>query len=243
LPLAEALLLLHRFDDAENIIKAALLKDQNNTDLKNVLTNTAKAREEAQDREAADRAFVQQVLNESALKLAGTASPMDTRSKDPQSYTEIYPEHRRYHAIGLIATNNGAWSLGIADLSRAMLTYPLCLDSKTSLSHAYNSKAVAEGRQNEKDNMHDLHCAYCIDQSGTAVEGNIFHRMKQMNMDPTSFASRSTYADALAKDGDVIGAIVEYRAALKLRQDSSTMDKLAAMAAKLKADDSAKHHN
>jgi TonB family protein len=241
LPLAEALLLLHRFDDAESIVQTALQKDQNNTDLKHVLTNTAKAREEARDREASDRAFVQQVLNESALKLAGTASPMDTRSKDPQSYTEIYPEHRRYHAVGLIATNNGAWSLGIADLSRAMLTYPLCLDSKTSLSHAYNSKAIAEGRQDGKDNMHDLHCAYCIDQSGTAVEGNIFNALKRMNMDPASFDSLTAYADALAKDGDAVGAIVEYRAALKLRQDSTTIDKLAAMAAKLKAQDASKH--
>jgi TonB family protein len=249
LPLTEALLLLHRFDDAENIIKTALQKDQNNLDLKNALSNTAKARQEARDREPADRAFTQQVLNESAIKLAGSASPMDARSKDPQSYTEIYPEHRRYHAVGLIATANGAWSLAIADLSRAILTYPLCLDSKTSLSHAYNSKAIAERKQNVKDkqqesdknNMHDLHCAYCIDQSGTVVEGNIFHRLKQMNMDPTSFDSRSAYADALSKDGDIIGAIVEYRAALKLQQDSSTIDKLADMATKLKAQDSVKH--
>jgi Tfp pilus assembly protein PilF len=115
------------------------------------------------------------------------------------------------------------------------------LDSKTSLSHAYNSKAIAEGRQDGKDNMHDLHCAYCIDQSGTAVEGNIFNALKRMNMDPASFDSLTAYADALAKDGDAVGAIVEYRAALKLRQDSTTIDKLAAMAAKLKAQDASKH--
>ena len=234
LPLVEALLMLHRFDDAQSELDLASKEDPGNTDLKAAQTQIGKARETAVNKASADNSSVQRVLNDSAIELAGGILPLPERFKNPASYAPVYHEHRKYHAVGWIAIANGAWELAIVDLSQAALTYPYCKDSWTGLASAYRGRAADRGENAE--GMADLHKEDCIDPSHPLVEENMVKGLQKMKIDPTSFTERAAYADDLSKAGDMIGAIVEYRQALKLRQDEATLDKLAAIAAKMIAE-------
>jgi tetratricopeptide (TPR) repeat protein len=234
MPLVEALLLLHRFDDAKGEVDVALQRDSSNGQLEKAQTGITLAREAASHGEAADNASVQRILRQTALIMAGGTLPPEAKSRDARSQAEAYPEHRRRHADGMIDIMNGAWEQAIADLSSAALSFPSCKESITNLARAYNLRSIGRGGDNDKA-LHDLHCSYCIYPDPEAVAKNISARMKKIGMDPASFNGRAAYADRLNKNGDLVGAVVEYRIALTIQQDSSTLEKMAAIAAKLKA--------
>ncbi len=234
LPLVEALMLLHRFDDAEAEVDAALKRDPRSDALAVLHAKIENARAEDHMNETANSTSIRKVLTQSALKLAGGAAPGPRSPRENRANAEGYPEHRKDHAGGLIAIHNGAWDLAIIELSRAALSFPSCTDSFESLAMAYNSRSFASDEGIEKT-MHDLHCSYCIDPNSQAVENNIAARMsKKMSIDPSTFNGHADYADTLSKSGDLIGAVVEYHMALKIHPDAATLGKLAQLAAKLK---------
>ncbi|MBS1952569.1 MAG: hypothetical protein JST89_00140 [Cyanobacteria bacterium SZAS-4] len=101
---------------------------------------------------------------------------------------------------------------------------------RENLGRAYNNFGLFLGAREKKwsESLKQLHHAAYLEPANVCTVQNLDGVIKcGFRMNPKSFASRTKLADQARTDNDLFGAAVEYRAALKLKNEQPIHKKLA----------------
>lgn len=129
---------------------------------------------------------------------------------------------------GVTALKSNDYDTAISKLRLALKKTPGYKLAKENLVITYNNAGIARSKDTQEC-MKDFHMAVWLDPNSTTATENIDATIKVMKMDPKSVADRIALAEACEKDNDFAGAIVEYRAALKLKSDPDLQKKIDAI--------------
>jgi hypothetical protein len=141
----------------------------------------------------------------------------------------------------LVALNNEAVkAINVTDYARAIELLERALDwsphYKTALINlgiAYNNFGLS--LQNKPaEAIPYFHRAIYLDASNETTQENLLGLIRKLGKDPDSFSDRVALGDEATNCGDTKGSIIEYEAALKLKEDSNVRAKLAAARMSLK---------
>ncbi|MBK9622836.1 MAG: tetratricopeptide repeat protein [Candidatus Obscuribacter sp.] len=126
---------------------------------------------------------------------------------------------------GVRAINQQNYPLAIQKLEEAMKMDPTYKKARDNLSVAYNNYG-GSFKNNPTEAIKLFHKAAMLDPTNPITLGNLASIIKVMGKDPNNFATRVALGDACRKAADFAGAIVEYREALKLKDDPKTHENL-----------------
>jgi tetratricopeptide (TPR) repeat protein len=141
----------------------------------------------------------------------------------------------------LIALNNEAvkainstnYARAIELLERALEWSPQYKTALINLGIAYNNFGLS--LQNKPaEAIPYFHRAIYLDASNETTQENLNGLIRKLGKDPDSFSDRVALGDEATSHGDTKGSIIEYQAALKLKEEPSVRAKLAAAIANLK---------
>jgi len=118
------------------------------------------------------------------------------------------------------------FALAVQDLAEAVKLDPTNQVAKDNLVAAYNNYGL-ELKSTPDLALKQLHQAFFLDPSNPTTQENILRIIRSKRKNPDSFDDRVNLALACRASGDPVGAIVEYRAALDLKDDASTHIALA----------------
>jgi tetratricopeptide (TPR) repeat protein len=130
--------------------------------------------------------------------------------------------------------NSQRWPAAIAKLEAALKVdpgYKLAVENLATAHFYFGKKLEAAGHH--KESLKHFHRAlyFLSDRNPTllrsTVEEAINRTIEKLGSKPTSFADRVRLGDTARRESDLIGAVVEYRYALLLHDDSSIKEKLA----------------
>ena len=130
--------------------------------------------------------------------------------------------------------NAGVNALKVNDYDSAISKFKHALEiapgyklARENLTTAFNNSGIAH-KNAYKKSLADFHMASWLAQSDTnpTVKANIESTLRYFKKDPSSFADRVSMGDQCAEENDFAGAIVEYKAALKLQENKAVQKKL-----------------
>jgi tetratricopeptide (TPR) repeat protein len=124
----------------------------------------------------------------------------------------------------------------ISVLDQAMELDPGCPIVVSNLAIAFNNLAI-QNADHPKSALKALHQAQALAPWNPIIRTNIEGVLRIMGQDPKSFQTRVKLAKDCFDLHDYLGALVEYRAALKLRDDSNVKSMLHTVAQKLAAEE------
>jgi tetratricopeptide (TPR) repeat protein len=137
---------------------------------------------------------------------------------DPATLTDLNNQAVR-------ALNAGDFQLAISKLEEAVRLSPNYKMGRSNLAIAYNNYGLKfAGQPNEA--IKYFHKAVLLDPNNATSIGNLNGIIQKMGRNPKDFATRVALGDVCRKTPDFVGAIVEYREALKLRDDAVVHQKL-----------------
>jgi tetratricopeptide (TPR) repeat protein len=146
------------------------------------------------------------------------AAPNMAKSTEPQSVKLTNDGTKALHSLN--------FALAVQDLAEAVKLDPSNQVAKDNLVAAYNNYAL-ELKSDPDLALKQLHQASFIDPSNTTTQENLLRIMKLKRKDPANFNDRISLALECRANGDLVGAIVEFRAALALKDDVGTHVALA----------------
>ncbi len=127
---------------------------------------------------------------------------------------------------GVNALNKGNYALAIQKLEEAVRQDPTYEMARSNLSIAYNNYGLSQ-QGNPSQAIKMFHKALILDAKNVTTQHNLEGIIRMMSRDPNNFKDRVDLGDAARKSGDdFAGAIVEYKAALALKDDAPTHEKL-----------------
>jgi hypothetical protein len=128
--------------------------------------------------------------------------------------------------------NDGVRALNKSDYVSAIKKFELALKlnasyklARANLSIAYNNFAL-EQRNNPQAALKLFHKAVLLDPANTTTKQNVDGIIRMMGLDPKSFDDRVKLGDKAYKEGEFPGAIVEYAAALDIRDSAEVRENL-----------------
>lgn len=98
-------------------------------------------------------------------------------------------------------------------------------NARRNYSVCHNDWAVHE-KAKLAEAIYHLHQACYLDPLNTTVQVNLAGLITRMHKDPYSFADRIRLAEDARHRGDLVGALVEYKAALELKSDGKVRQML-----------------
>lgn len=119
---------------------------------------------------------------------------------------------------GVKALNAGNFQLAIQKLEEAVKLDPSYKLAKDNLAIAYNNYGL-QLQSNPKEAIKQFHKALFFDPTNSTTNANLQGIIRYMGKDPGSFKDRVTLAGDARKASDFDGAIIEYKAALQLKDD------------------------
>lgn len=132
----------------------------------------------------------------------------------------------------IILNNDGVRALNASNFQLAIQKFKeaLKLDSsyekaRTNLAIAYNNYGL-QLQSNPMQALAQFHESLAIDPNLETTRKNIDGIIRLMNRDPNKFEDRVDLGDAARKSAQWSGAIVEYQAALQIKNDASVHEKL-----------------
>lgn len=137
---------------------------------------------------------------------------------DPARLTELNNE-------AVKALNSGNFDLAIQKLEEAVKMDPRYKMGRSNLGIAYNNYGL-KYQNDPATAIKYFHKAVLLDPSNTTSLNNLGGIIQKMGKNPRDFATRVALGDAARKSADFAGAIVEYREALKLKDDAALHEKL-----------------
>ncbi len=135
-------------------------------------------------------------------------------------------ESTRLNNEGVTALKSNDFETAIQKFKDALNTTNGYSLAKENMAIAYNNYGIKESEKPEKCLKLFHMAAWLQPENKTTVE-NIDQTVKKLGKDPKSFVDRIVLADKAQTEGDFAGAIVEYKAALSLRDDADAKKKLA----------------
>ncbi len=127
--------------------------------------------------------------------------------------------------LGSKYTMAGDYEKAIDTLKKSLQLDPKSNLARGNISAAANNLAIADGVSDAKA-VELLRLALYWSPDNNAAHSNLASRLKQSGIDPQNFAQRVANADKLLSSGDKIGATVELREALKIKEDPLVRKKL-----------------
>ncbi|MBK8222743.1 MAG: tetratricopeptide repeat protein [Candidatus Obscuribacter sp.] len=126
---------------------------------------------------------------------------------------------------GVKAINAQNYQLAIQKLEEAVKMDPNYKKARENLGIAYNNYGLVF-QKNPTEAIKYFHRAALLDPKNPTTIGNLTSIIRAMGKDPMDYATRVALGDASRKAADFPGAIVEYREALKLKDDGALHEKL-----------------
>jgi len=117
------------------------------------------------------------------------------------------------------------YQLAIQKLEQALQLAPGYQTAKNNLAVAYNNYGLVF-QNNPNEAIKYFHKACLLDPNNAVSVGNLTGIIQKMGKNPKDFATRVALGDAARKSADFVGAIVEYREALKIKDDAAVHEKL-----------------
>lgn len=134
-------------------------------------------------------------------------------------------------AVKAINTTNYAQAIEL--LEKALDWSPHYKIALVNLGIAYNNFGLS--LQNKPaEAIPYFHRALYLDASNQTTQENLNGLIRKLGKDPDSFSDRVALGDEATNRGDTKGSIIEYEAALKLKEDPTVRAKLAAALMSLK---------
>ncbi|RTL35114.1 MAG: hypothetical protein EKK48_29935 [Candidatus Melainabacteria bacterium] len=126
---------------------------------------------------------------------------------------------------GVKAINSADFPLAIQKFEAALKLDPNYKLARDNLAIALNNYGLRL-RNNPPEALKQFHKSFYLSPSNMTTQGNVEGIIRIMGKDPESFADRVMLGDQARLGGDFIGAIVEYGAALVLKDDPKIHIKL-----------------
>jgi tetratricopeptide (TPR) repeat protein len=128
---------------------------------------------------------------------------------------------------GVQALNKGNFQLAIQNLEKAVKADPGYTLARQNLAIAYNNYGL-QLQNNPKEAIKQFHKALFYDPTNSTTGANLDGIIRYMGKDPNSFKDRIALANEArnASPNDFIGATIEYKAALKIKDDGKTHSSL-----------------
>jgi tetratricopeptide (TPR) repeat protein len=133
-------------------------------------------------------------------------------------------EHETKHtgALGF-----SQWKQALDKFRAALKIDPKFKEAEDNLGIAYNNYGLYETWESDEAGLRQFHRAlYYAGKNETTVQ-NMHCVIRHMGKDPNKFVDRVELGDKAVAINDLPGAVVEYRAALILKNDGPTHQKLA----------------
>lgn len=121
-------------------------------------------------------------------------------------------------------------------LNEALEVDPGCYVTLGNLAAALNNLAIKNSDQ-PKMALKTLHQALALAPTNRTVQANTNGILLKMGKDPSSFKTRRDLGLELLQHGDYLGALIEYREALRLHQDAPVKDMVAALKEQIASDE------
>lgn len=123
------------------------------------------------------------------------------------------------------AVTDAQWKVVFDKFDKALKLAPHFEDARTNLAIAHNNKALT--LTNRECALAEFHRSLFFDSANATTEANLNMVLKAMGLNPSSFGDRVQLGDNAVRNKDWISAVIEYRAALRLRDDAMVHTKLA----------------
>ncbi|MGD9681344.1 MAG: pilus assembly protein N-terminal domain-containing protein [Candidatus Obscuribacterales bacterium] len=126
---------------------------------------------------------------------------------------------------GVAALVEDKFALAIRNLRQAIILDPSYLKARTNLAIAFNNLGLQQQHDPLKA-IRSFHSSLYLAPYMETSKKNVLGIVRVAGMDPDSFEDRIALAEKAIRDGDLIGASIEYSAALELKNDSRIQRKL-----------------
>lgn len=146
----------------------------------------------------------------------------------PQLYAPAFADQGQIINLnneGVKALNASNFQAAISAFEGALKLDPTYKLARQNLAIAHNNYGL-QLRNNPKEALKQFHKALYLDLTNTTTMANVEGIIKMMGKNPKSFADRVELGDQARASADFIGAIIEYSAALQLKDDPKLHIKL-----------------
>ncbi|CAN5184410.1 hypothetical protein BH11CYA1_BH11CYA1_30290 [soil metagenome] len=124
----------------------------------------------------------------------------------------------------VLAISSENYRLAIEKLEEALRLEPDFKPIRSNLGIAYIKFASIQGEP--KEAIKYLHRAVLLDPRNYIAQQKLNDSIKEMGKDPKRYSDRAAVGDLCRKSADFVGAIEEYAASLKLKDDAPLREKL-----------------
>lgn len=119
---------------------------------------------------------------------------------------------------GVRAVDHKEWTVAIEKLTQAVAVNSGYKLAAANLSAAYNGYALSLEKSDEKKAFQQFHWAAYF-QANHSVTENLGNMMKRLGKNQNSYLDHLHLGDSFKKDGDLISCLIEYKAALRVKND------------------------
>lgn len=127
--------------------------------------------------------------------------------------------------LGVVSMNAGNYKTAISKLEEAIALAPDHSIARQNLAIAYNNYGLTL-KDKPGEALKIYHKAVFLNPESAETGSNLEAIITMLGKNPASFEDRVKLGDSAAREGDKIGARVEYLAALKMKEDNSVRTKL-----------------
>lgn len=127
---------------------------------------------------------------------------------------------------GVKALNASNFALAIQKFEQALQMDKNYNLARENLAIAHNNYGLQLAKSNPNEALKQFHQAYYLNKTNATTAQNVEGIIRMLGKDPRDWKTRVAMADQARKDGDFIGAIVEYAESLKLKDDPKIHVKL-----------------
>lgn len=149
-------------------------------------------------------------------------------TKSPDRTTAIYLNNEGVRV--LVARN---FNLAIRKLQSAVKADPSYRRARTNLAIAYNNLGLSLNKRSPTEAMKQFHSALFLDPQNVTTVANLDGIIRMMGRNPSSFKDRVDFGDQALLIDDIAGGIIEYKAALEIRDDPDVRAKLNELTSKI----------
>ncbi len=152
---------------------------------------------------------------------------------------EVDNEHAQESQTVIGLNNEGVKDLNHEDYPAAIKKFELALEYDPDYKLAHDNLAIAYNnfglslRKKPTEALKQFHAALFLNPTNNTTRQNVEGIIRMLGKRPQSFSDRVLLGDQSNSAGDPLGAVVEYSAALELKQDADLRAKLLAAFARM----------